>query len=53
MSTTGALNNRTAFHSSQSSGAIANMDYQPVVNDANGLKTTRLTVKKGTYRMTM
>lgn len=37
MSTTGALNNRTAFHSIQSSGAIANIDYQPVVNQVNNL----------------
>jgi hypothetical protein len=35
MTTTGALNNRMAFHSIQSSGAIANMDYEAVVNEAN------------------
>ncbi len=39
MSTTGALNNRTAFHSIQSSGTIANIDYQPVINEANNLQT--------------
>jgi hypothetical protein len=37
MSTTGALKNRTAFHSIQSSGAIANIDYQPVINQAEQL----------------
>jgi hypothetical protein len=37
MSIMGALDNKMAFHSIQSSGAIAKIDCQPVVNEADDL----------------